>query len=155
MLELSEINKIEQRYTKSNREPTLGEAFHALKHRWDSNFRDEDTGLRLAFLAWYSCSEPPFLTGLQDLPSIHDLISEIWEHFGGLQSNSAEFLISFSVFAQIAPWCLGEERVWSELAETLREHAYTLQPNGFTSEQFDDRGAFGDYMGNMVRSKAV
>jgi hypothetical protein len=59
---IDEINALEQLYV-DQKGPLLGPAHEALAARWDGGQRDRETLLRLAFLEWYSCSEPGFLTG--------------------------------------------------------------------------------------------
>ncbi len=153
MLDLDAITAIEERYTR-HWEHTLGEAFGALRERWENGARDDETALRLLFLAWYSCAEPPGLTGLA-CESASDLTSELWTHFGGAQSGSSEFLLSMAVYIEVAPYCLGPEALWTSRGRGLRERAHELRPSGHDPALFEGRGAFGHYMAHMLRVGAA
>ena len=166
ILSLSEITEIEQAYTHGA--PTLGAAAEGLLQRWRHNLRDQETCVRLLFLIWYSCAEPPFLTGLEkELPSAQNIIDEI----GGESALSAETLFVLGVLANMFPHCFGEESAWECKSRELLEQATQLEPTSqlfadwafFVNEaphtknlrtkiapelhaRFNGRGALGEYM---------
>ena len=87
--ELDEITAVENDYALPSGKPTLGDAYAMLKARWQAGRRDLETGLRLMFLAWYACAEPPFLTGLPTQEDTGRVFREVFAHFGGAASTEA------------------------------------------------------------------
>ena len=151
MRDLDEITKVEERYALPSGEPSLGEAFRLLRERWSSGARDRETGLRLMFLAWYSCSEPTSLTGLP-LERTEDIFGEVFRGLGGEQSEDAELLYAVAVMAgkNSFPWCCGDEATWLNIAARCTERFRALRPEGFAPADFRGRGAYGDYFAHMA-----
>ena len=104
--ELDQITDVENEYRLPSGKPRLGDAYAMLKDRWRSGRRDLETGLRLMFLAWYACVEPPFLTGL---PTHEDTASLFWEVFAlGERRHGAELLYAVGLMCDLFPllsWC--------------------------------------------------
>jgi hypothetical protein len=106
-----EITAVENDYALPSGKPTLGDAYAMLKARWQAGRRDLETGLRLMFLAWYSCAEPPFLTGLPTKEDTWRVFQEVFAHFGGAASTDPELLHGMSEIlhkngrSQIRRWC--------------------------------------------------
>jgi hypothetical protein len=146
--DLVQIAEVEAQYAGPKGQPSLGRAFEMLLDRWRSGYRDRETGLRLLFLAWYSCAEPFQFTGLPPT-SQAALVSELIEHFGGSASEDAEFLLALSVMSEEAPWCLDKSRGWPEASGSLLARSRQLLPGGFEQEHFSGRGAYGGYMVHM------
>lgn len=166
MKSIAEIEALEKAHEFGA--PSLGVAADALLERWNYGMRDNETFIRLAFLSWYSHSEPNWYNGLPDsLPSVDELVDAI----GGLSHVSAESKFVLAALATSFPWCLGEEDVWSGLAVQLPEDACILEPKsvlfsdwryvfGLQEEsialrkelplefhaRFDGRGYMGTYM---------
>jgi hypothetical protein len=166
ILSLSEITEIEQAYKHGA--PTLGAAAEALLRRWRHDLRDQETCVRLLFLIWYGCAEPPFLTGLEkELPSAQNIIDEI----GGEGALPAETLFVLGVLASMFPYCFEGEAVWESKSRELLKRATELEPASrlfadwafFVNEasstmnlrtriapeihaRFNGRGALGEYM---------
>lgn len=131
ILSISEVTEIERAYKHGV--PSLGLAAHALLARWNNNLRDEETFIRLIFMHWYSCSEPNFLTGLeQESPSTEAFITG----YGGEQKLSAEtlFIIGLLGYDTFA-FCFGEEVLWRRKCREFLERAATREP---TSQLFSE-----------------
>jgi hypothetical protein len=123
MKSIAEIDILERAHSLGAK--TLGDAAAALQVRWHAGMRDNETFIRLAFLSWYSRSEPTWYNGLPDsLPDVDELIDEL----GGLSSVSAESKFVLAALATGFPWCLGEQKRWSGLAIQLPEEARILEP---------------------------
>ena len=146
--DLAQIAEVEAQYAGPKGQPSLGRAFEMLVERWRSGSRGRETGLRLLFLAWYSCAEPILLTGLPPT-SQAALVSDLIEHFGGFSSEDAEFLVALSVMSEVAPWCLDKSRDWSGVSGSLLARSRQLLPSGFLQAHFSGRGAYGEYMFHM------
>lgn len=117
---------------------TLGDAADSLLTRWHSGMRDNETFIRLAFMCWYSRSEPNRYSGLSDtLPSVDQLIDEL----GGLSSISAESKFVLSALATGVPWGLGDEKRWAHLAVQLPEEARISEPKSVVFSEW--RYVFG------------
>ena len=118
MKSLQEIVEVEARYTGSDGEATLGKAYEMLLQRWRSGARDLETGLRLLFLAWYSVTEPPSLTGLSFDFSPYDTVDEVFRFFGGESISEPELLACIGFMATIAPYGLGQdEEAWERIGK--------------------------------------
>src|SRR3954449_8933882 len=100
MMQLDEITQVENRYV-GRREPSLGVAYEALLERWERGFRDTETCLRLMFLAWYSCSEPGFLTGLPE--SASGVFHQVFVWLGGDSDSEPEVLLVIGWMASSFP----------------------------------------------------
>ena len=146
---LSEISEVEARYRPPRGESSLGTAFEMLEARWRDGERDRESGLRLFFLAWYSCAEPTQLTGLPQA-SMAPTISELLQHFGGAESEDAEFLATLAIMSEVAPWCLDHSLNSKAQSSHLLARALQLKPGGFAPEYYADRGTYGDYMQHMA-----
>ena len=145
MVSLDEITRIENRYAVPSGEPTLGTAYRLLRERWIQGERDRDTALRLLFLAWYACAEPTWLTGLPEDARTGAMFREIYDAFGGEESEDPEFLYAAGYMAEFQPYCIGEADEWQAKGLRCLERASVLRPEGLRPEQFKGRGAYGDY----------
>lgn len=146
---LDQIAVVEAEYCSATGQPSLGRAYAMLKARWDADERDLETGLRFLFLAWYACSEPPFLTGLyaDDTASV---FNDVFTHFGGTASTEPELLFAVGLMAGLFPWCCGSEPEWSQRAHECTTTAARLKPAGFPASHIEGRGAYGQYFAHMV-----
>jgi hypothetical protein len=154
--ELDQITAIENEYRAPLGNPTLGDAFSMLRIRWEHGCRDRETGLRLMFLAWYACAEPPCSTGLRGQADFGQVFREIFAHLGGVASTDPELLCAVGLMCgDLFPWCVGPEDEWSALGMECRRAAKRLKPEGFPPEQFEGRGAYGDYFAHMARTGAL
>jgi hypothetical protein len=150
MDDLAAITGVECRYTEHG-EPSLGEAYELLQSRWNAGGRDRETALRLLFLAWYSCSEPPFLTGLSMDAPYADVFADVFSHLGEEQSSDPEFLFAVGVMATSFPYCIGPESEWEAVGKRCVHRAAELRPEGFEPGWFEGRGAYGNYFAHMLR----
>lgn len=136
MKSIAEIDILERAHQLGAK--TLGDAADSLHVRWQSGLRDNETFIRLAFLSWYSRSEPNWYNGLSGtLPSVDELIDEL----DGLSSVSAESKFVLAALATGFPWCLGEEKRWARLALQLPEEARILEPKSIVFSEW--RYVFG------------
>jgi hypothetical protein len=148
--ELDEITAIENGYRPPGK-PTLGDAYTLLKTRWQAGKRDLETGLRLLFLAWYSCAEPPFLPGLPTTEDTCRVVREVFAYFGGTSSTEPEILHAMGLLCEICPTCMGTYEEGIAVGVRCRKAARELNPHGYPPEHFENRGAYGDYFAHMAR----
>jgi hypothetical protein len=148
--ELDEITAVENDYALPSGKPRLGDAFALLKARWQAGRRDLETGLRLMFLAWYACTEPPFLTGLPTQEDTGRVFREVFAHFGGTASTEPELHYAVGLMCDLFPWCCGNEDEWSAVGVECKNAAQRLKPEGYPPEHFEGRGAYGDYFVHMA-----
>ncbi len=157
LMDLDDITGIEDRYV-SGGERALGQAYEALLERFERGSRDRETCLRLMFLAWYSCSEPSFLTGLpEDNPGApwRDVFKAALVELGGEQSEDPELLFTVGLMASMFPYCCGDEQEWSSIGNDFKQRYWTLPPGDkLTESAFAGRGAYGQYFAHMVRVHA-
>jgi hypothetical protein len=149
--ELDAITAIENEYRPPGGKPRLGDAYALLKARWYAGRRDLETGLRLMFLAWYDCAEPPCFTGLPVDEDTAGIFREVFSHFGGTECAEPELLYAVGLMAELFPWCCGDEAEWLAFSAHCRTEAGRLKPEGYPPEHFEGRGAYGDYFAHMAR----
>ena len=154
MPELDEITAVEIEYALPSGKPRLGAAFAMLKTRWQGGLRDLETGLRLMFLAWYACAEPPFLTGLPTQEDTGRVFREVFAHFGGAASTEPELLHAVGLMCDLFPWCCGSDDEWFAVGVECKKTARRLKPEGYPPAQFEGRGAYGDYFAHLARVEA-
>lgn len=152
MQSLKAITEVEERYCGRGGEASLGKAFAMLQERWSSGARDRETALRLAFLAWYSCSEPTWLTGLPENQSTSSVFQDAFAALGGEESSDPEVCFAFGLMAELFPWCIGDEAHWLSVGKALRSRANALAPEGLSGSLFSGRGAYGEYFAHMVEA---
>lgn len=156
ILTIAEITALEQSYVVGEG-PVLGPARDALANRWDSGLRDRETALRLAFMEWYSCSEPEFLTGLHDNYNDADrgrqtYFPEIFAYVSSSAHADDEVRFVFGWMAKAFPWCCGDtlgdwERDGNSLWDQWRHSGSGPQVSAFA-----DRGAYGQYFAHIRAS---
>lgn len=153
-MDLNEIAEIEQRYCRSDGEPVLGQAYAHLKDRWKAGRRDRETCLRLLFLAWYSCAEPTWLTGLPLDEDTTPLFGAIFTHLEQAAPSDPELLFVVGYMAALWPWCCGETNQWER---TGRDCLRKFQASGesLASESFSGRGTYGSYFAHIIASRWI
>ena len=114
---------------------------------WLAGDRTREAALRLMFLCWYSCIEPPHLTGLEGVIAPEGLRDELFDFLGGEDAADAEFLFVVSVMAAVAPWCLGAARRWDAVADNFRAR---LAGNVPSPGAFFGRGGYGEYFAGQA-----
>ncbi len=122
-----------------------------LKVRWQTGHRDLETGLRLMFLAWYACAEPPFLTGLTMQEDTGRVFREVFAHFGGAGSTEPELLYAVGLMCHIFAYCCGAADEWSAVGVECMRAARRLKSECYPPEHFEGRGAYGNYFAHMAR----
>ena len=128
--------------------------YRRLKAAWEAGHRDRNDALQLLFLTWMHWADPPFVTGMEDDPEAENLWNNIYEHFGGEVSTDAEFLHVAGLMAGMFPWGLGDEAEWASRATRMRKRSLDLKPQGFSPEDFEGRGDYGDYFAHQARVSA-
>lgn len=165
---LADITVLEKAYECGA--TSLGDAALALKARWDAGLRDQETFIRLAFLCWYSRSEPGYLTGLDKaagLPSVE----ELYAAYGGATALDPDSLFVLGLLSHSYAYCCGDEVTWQHRSAELFSLAAARAPRsavttnwryllGLTDEpaslrkniyselqaRFAGRGAMGSYV---------
>ena len=127
------------------------EEWDILLAQWLDGARSREAALRLMFLSWYSCIEPPHLTGLEGVVPPEGLVDELFEFLGGEESHDAEFLFVVAVMAEVASWCLGDEQRWEGIAESFRARLGGDVPK---PEGFLDRGEYGECFAHQARAQS-
>lgn len=148
-MDIQGITEIESQYCGQGRAPVLGEAFAHLHARWEAGQRDCETCLRLLFLAWYTCAEPTWLTGLPEEGTMSPLFQSVFAHLDENCPDDAEFLFVAGYMAALWPWCCGDESQWEKTGRDclarFRKKGEPLLP-----EVFADRGAYGEYFTHIL-----
>lgn len=152
---LAQVTALEAPYVTGGG-PSLGPARAALAERWRAGKRDRETALRLAFLDWYSCAEPDFLTGLPDLLSDDTpddtLFLEVAAHLFGSEELDPEVRFVFGWMLSRFPWCCGGD------TPKIEEQGQTLWAEFWSCEVtldervFQGRGEYGHYFAHILRS---
>lgn len=131
----------------SNLEPK----FLELRGKWRLGGRDREDSLQLLFLCWWHWAEPEFITGLPEDRDTRPLWHEIYSFFGGSESNDSEFLYVAWIMVLIWPWELGDQGRWELVADELEREWRKIRPEGFSPDEFQGRGEYGDYFAEQVR----
>lgn len=119
--------------------------------QWLGGARTRDMALRLLFFTWYSCSEPPYLSGLDGAAVPEGFAEEVFRFVGGEGARDVEVLFVVAVMAEVAPWCLGDEHRWGRVAGDFRARLGGVVPG---PEVFAGRGAYGEYFTHHARAHA-
>jgi hypothetical protein len=154
-MELGQITDIEDRYAGRDGKPTLGDAYSALLHRWESGETDRETVLRLMFLAWYACSEPTWLTGLPENPAVNrEVFRKAFEHLGGKKTDDPEVVFTVGLMASMFPYCCGDQTAWLSVGQSLtaRYEAFPRE-HRVDADTFLGRGAYGGYFSQVGKSR--
>ena len=123
--------------------------WETLLAQWSGGTRTREAALRLMFLSWYSCIEPAHLTGLAGVAPPEGLVDDLFGFLGGEESMDAEVLFVVAVMAEVASWCLGDERRWEGIADRFRARLGGLIPS---PEVFSGRGEYGEYFAHQARA---
>lgn len=129
----------------------MEEAYQALRAGWMVGDRDRERALHLMYLAWWHWAEPDFLTGFSEDPFALRLWHAVFDHFRAEDSSDPEFLFVAAIMAGVTPWMLGDEAVWKKQAERMMARSFALKPDGFSPEEFDGRGDYGEYFAHQSR----
>ena len=129
----------------------MEEEYRQLRAGWAAGDRDRKRALHLLYLSWWHWAEPEFLTGLSDDPSAVELWHEIFAHLGGEASPDAEFLYVAGIMATVTPWALGDEVHWVAVGKSLKARAQQLRPKGFSPDDFESQGDYGEYFAHQSR----
>ncbi len=154
-MELEAITDLEDRYAGRDGEPTLGDAYRTLLDRWENGATDRETSLRLMFLAWYSCSEPCWLTGLpEDYDANREVFQRALEHLGGEDTTDPEVMWTVGLMASTFPYCCGDHDAWSAIGQRLVARYDALPADQrMNSDTFRARGAYAQYFSHVGKSR--
>jgi hypothetical protein len=129
-MDLDAITAVEDRNAGRDGEPSLGDAYQALLDRWESGETDRETCIRLMFLAWYSCSEPGWLTGLpEDYDANREVFQRIFAQLGGEDTTDPEVMFTVGLMASTFGYCCGDDAVWSAIGKRLAARYDALPPH--------------------------
>ena len=101
----------------------LSASRNALVDRWRFLPPDKGTALRLAFIEWWSCSEPEFLTGLPDYDEDNSLYPELIAFLSSDSEIDTTVRFVLGWMSKSFPWCCGcgptpwesvGQRLWAE-----------------------------------------
>ncbi|MGP0223695.1 hypothetical protein [Paenarthrobacter sp. NCHU4564] len=129
----------------------LSASCEALIARWHSLPPDKGTALRLAFLEWWSCSEPGFLTGLPEYDYSTSLFPELAAYLTSPAEIDTTVRFVLGWMSKSFPWCCGcgptpweavGEKLWSEF-----QASGDLDLSGFS-----DESAYGVYFTHIYAS---
>jgi hypothetical protein len=122
-LSIADVTALESDYVDRG-QPSLLAPRSALVERWELGCRDRETALRLAFLDWYSCSEPDFLTGMPELSaSDASFFGECSEHLlVSYYDDEVGFVLGWMM--KSFPYCCGAGPVsdWLSRGESLGQN---------------------------------
>jgi len=128
----------------------------ALVTRWESGFHDEETALRLAFIEWWACCEPEFLTGLENGSDVTSTkpshFDAILDHLLSDEPVSPRALFVLGWMCEMSPWCCGRQRRnWEALGTELLERF----DNGLDLPvvPFERVSTFGHYFDQMLAKR--
>ncbi len=150
-MEIPDITEIESQYCGSRGKPVLGNALVELRARWEAGHRDRETCLRPLFLAWYTCSEPTWLTGLPEQGGMMVVFQSVFAHLNDAFPDDPEFLFVAGYMAALWPWCCGEEAKWETTGRNCLKK-FQATGEGLLPETFSGRGAYGFYFAHIVSS---
>lgn len=128
--------------------------YERLRTGWRNGNREREGGLHLLFLAWMHWADPSFVTGMTDDPEAGDLWRAVYAHFGGEDSEDAEFLHMAALMASLTPWGLGDEAEWKSRADRMTARSRKFRPGGFSPTFFEGRGEYGRYFAHQARAPA-
>lgn len=146
---MDEITRIEDRYCKRG-ESSLGEAFEALRDRWEQGERDRETALRLLFLSWYTLAEPVWLTGLPDSSDVFAWFKRVSEHLDETLGSDKEYHFVLGYMATAYPWCCGDEAEWAKRGPKHLKKVKSLE-SAVDPGIFSGRGAYGQYFEHIAK----
>ncbi|MFP3415664.1 hypothetical protein SB773_29860, partial [Bacillus sp. SIMBA_074] len=115
----------------------LAASRHALIERWKTAPHDKETALRLAFIEWWSCSEPDFLTGLPAYDDDNSLFPELFAYLASPAVIDARVRFVLGWMTKEFPWCCGcGPASWGPAGNTL--WAEYRRSEGLDPSQFAD-----------------
>lgn len=151
MIDWDSISAAERQYVVEGK-PALGKAYQLILQKCAAEPDDREAALRLLFLSWYCCSEPPYLTGLVDIKNAATVFREIYYSFGGTESDDEEFLFVAGYMASLFPFCCGEAAEWLEHGKRCLTKLRRIASIPSDSAVFEGRGAYGQYFAHIVES---
>lgn len=140
---------LENRSIGKDGEATLAAAYRILKTQWDGGDQDREIGLHLMFLCWYGMIEPKHITGFEESTEVFNELEATFEKthafFEPKIGEDAEMLWVVGLVAHMHWFMFTNREKWKRIAQEYRKLYRALKPNGIDPEDFDGRGAYGDY----------
>ena len=126
-----------------------------LLEKWNAGNHTRKLGLDLMFHCWYLLEEPPMHTGF-DATRVEDLnltkiFNEVHDSFVLEIRNDPEMLYTVGLMAQLSPWALGDETLWSARGLEYLKLYKLLKPNGLDPKLFVGRGEYGKYFAHQLQ----
>jgi hypothetical protein len=136
---------------------TLFDVTLNLLEEWNAGNHTRKLGLDLMFHCWYVLEDQPQYTGY-DQTKLDELgldftvtFNEVHDSFVlGIQ-NDPEMLYTVGLMAELFPWLLGDEDVWTARSFEYWSRYRLLEPNGLEPELFEGRGEYGKYFAHQLR----
>lgn len=129
----------------------LASSREALIERWNKAPHDKETALRLAFIEWWSCSEPDFLTGLPAYDHDSSLFPELFTYLVSPSMIDLRVCFALGWMTKEFPWCCGcGPASWEPEGNAL--WAEYKRSEGLDSTQFSDGSEFGRYFSHILKS---
>ena len=122
--------------------------WETLLTQWRKGTKNREVALNLLFLSWYSCSEPPYLSGLEGVEIPKLFVDELFRFLGGEEAQDLEVLYVVKVMVNVAPYCLGDEQYWERVGNIFSERLGDVVPN---PKIFEGRGSYGEYFAHQAR----
>ena len=97
------------------------------------------------FLAW-DLQDGGVVTCL-DAEELCDVFKNVYDNFGGLASDEADFLYTAGHMISLFYYCTGVDEV---AGPACLERYRRLKPEGLPASHFKGRGEFGDYFAYMI-----
>ncbi|WP_313547023.1 hypothetical protein [Leifsonia aquatica] len=133
------------------RRGALAASREALVERWNIAPHDKETALRLAFIEWWSCSEPDFLTGLPAYDDSTSLFPELFAYLSSPSVIDARVRFVLGWMTKEFPWCCGcGPARWEPVGNAL--WAEYKRSDSLDPSQFSDGSEFGRYFSHILKS---
>ena len=126
-----------------------------LLEEWNAGNHARELGLNLMFHCWYLLEEPVTHIGY-DPTRVEDfdptrIFNEIHDSFALEIRNDPEMLYVIGTMAQLTPWALGDETVWTTRSLEYQKLYAFLEPSGLDPKLFEARDGYGKYFAHQLR----
>ena len=129
----------------------LSASREALLDRWRSLPPDKGTALRLAFMEWWACSEPDFLTGLSDYDYDTSLFPELASYLTSASEIDTTVRFVLGWMSKSFPWCCGcGPTPWESVGEKLWSEFEASEDLDLS--EFSDGSEYGVYFSHIYTS---
>lgn len=145
---IEEINALETPVDAAGQGGLLASCV-ALDARWNAGHRDEETARRRAFLYWWACAEPDFLTGLPEgLGTTPFEEMHSWLTSRPDMDPETRFVLGWMLNA--FPWCCGASADLERQGQRLLFRHYNDRSGREIA--FDEQSEYGRYFGHILNT---